>query len=69
MTDELHKPLIENDIARHASLLAERLRAGRPRRSPTFRQLYAEAQRRGIEGRSHMTKSELEEALAERSPS
>jgi hypothetical protein len=29
----------------------------------TYRQLYAEAQRRGVKGRSKMTKAELEKAL------
>lgn len=64
--DELNKPLIEHDLAREARTLAERLRARRPQRGATFRQLYAEAQRRGIPGRSHMSKEELEQALAER---
>jgi hypothetical protein len=30
---------------------------------PTYRQLYAEAKRRGIEGRSKMSKAELEKAV------
>ena len=30
----------------------------------TYRQLYAEAKHRGVEGRSHMRKAELERALA-----
>ena len=30
---------------------------------PTYRQLYAEAQRRGVKGRSKMTKAELERAV------
>jgi hypothetical protein len=30
----------------------------------TFRQLYAQAQRQGLQGRSRMTKAELERALA-----
>ena len=66
MDDDLHRPVIEDDTIRQASLLAERLRAQRPRRSPTFRQLYAEAKRQGIPGRSHMSKSELERVLQAR---
>jgi hypothetical protein len=31
---------------------------------PTYRQLYAEAKRRGIEGRSKMTKRQLERAVS-----
>lgn len=30
---------------------------------PTYRQLYAEAQRRGLKGRSRMTKAQLERAV------
>ncbi|RSS79478.1 plasmid stabilization protein, partial [Streptomyces sp. WAC06614] len=46
---------------------APRARArARPDRAdaPTYEQLYAEARRRNIHGRSEMTKSELKRALA-----
>ena len=36
----------------------------RKSQGPTFRQLYREAKRRGIPGRSHMSKEELEEILS-----
>ncbi|MGH6654027.1 MAG: plasmid stabilization protein [Actinocrinis sp.] len=39
------------------------LRSHRGSGGPTYRQLYAEAQRRGIEGRSKMNKAELEKAV------
>jgi hypothetical protein len=40
-------------------------RSGRPGpRGRTKQQLYAEAQRKGVKGRSSMTKQELEEALS-----
>jgi hypothetical protein len=42
------------------------LRSHRGSRGRTKEQLYAEARRRGIEGRSTMTKSELQRALGSR---
>jgi hypothetical protein len=43
------------------------LRSGRPgRRGPTRDQLYNEARRLGVDGRSTMTKAELERAVAGR---
>jgi hypothetical protein len=39
------------------------LRSGHGPGGPTYRQLYAEAQRRGVKGRSKMNKSELEKAV------
>ncbi|MEU0188072.1 plasmid stabilization protein [Streptomyces sp. NPDC006207] len=38
-------------------------RSGKGPQGPTRDQLYAEAKRRNIDGRSHMNKSELERAL------
>ena len=38
-------------------------RSGHGSGGPTYRQLYAEAQRRGVKGRSKMNKSELEKAV------
>jgi hypothetical protein len=40
------------------------LRSGSGSGGQTYRQLYAEAQRRGVEGRSTMNKAQLERALA-----
>lgn len=40
-----------------------RTRAATSDTGPTRRQLYAEAQRRGVQGRSRMTKAELSRAL------
>jgi hypothetical protein len=42
----------------------ERVDARRSK-GPTFRQLYREAKRLGIAGRSHMSKEELEQVIAE----
>lgn len=39
------------------------LRSHRGSGGPTYRQLYAEARRRGVEGRSKMNKSQLERAV------
>ncbi|MEU4098984.1 plasmid stabilization protein [Streptomyces sp. NPDC026673] len=39
------------------------LRSGKGSQGPTRDQLYAEAKRRNIDGRSHMNKAELERAL------
>lgn len=39
------------------------LRSHRGSGGPTYRQLYAEAKRRGVEGRSKMNKAELEKAV------
>lgn len=41
------------------------LRSGHGAQSPTYDQLYAEARRRGADGRSHTGKAELERALGE----
>ncbi|TVL92230.1 plasmid stabilization protein [Streptomyces sp. SAJ15] len=38
-------------------------RSGRGAQGPTYDQLYAEAQRRNVEGRSHMNKEQLKRAL------
>ncbi|WP_309060041.1 plasmid stabilization protein [Streptomyces sp.] len=38
-------------------------RSGKGSRGPTYDQLYEEAKRRGVEGRSHMNKSQLQRAL------
>lgn len=40
------------------------LRSHRGRGGRTYRQLYEEARRKGLEGRSYMTKSQLERALS-----
>lgn len=40
------------------------LRSHGGRRGRTYKQLYAEAKDRGIDGRSHMNKAQLERALA-----
>ena len=40
------------------------IRSHRGRGGRTYRQLYEEARRKGLEGRSYMTKSQLEQALA-----
>jgi hypothetical protein len=40
------------------------LRSHSGRRGRTYKQLYAEAKDRGIDGRSHMNKAQLERALA-----
>ncbi len=40
------------------------LRSHSSERGPTFKQLYAEARRRGIKGRSSMDKAQLRHALA-----
>ena len=39
------------------------LRSHRGSGGPTYRQLYAEAKRRGVQGRSKMNKTELERAV------
>ncbi|MFF3560926.1 plasmid stabilization protein [Streptomyces sp. NPDC002574] len=41
------------------------LRSGHGAQGPTYDQLYAEARRRNIDGRSHMNKAELERALGD----
>ncbi|GAB2712900.1 plasmid stabilization protein [Streptomyces bullii] len=38
-------------------------RSGQGSQGPTYDQLYEEAKRRGVQGRSHMNKSELQRAL------
>lgn len=38
-------------------------RSGKGPQGPTYDQLYAEAQRRNVEGRSHMNKADLKRAL------
>ncbi|QEU88820.1 hypothetical protein [Streptomyces viridosporus] len=38
-------------------------RSGKGSQGPTYDQLYEEAKRRGVEGRSHMNKSQLQRAL------
>ncbi|WFB08286.1 plasmid stabilization protein [Streptomyces sp. LX-29] len=40
-------------------------RSGKGAQGPTYDQLYAEAQRRNVEGRSHMNKAQLKRALGE----
>ena len=38
-------------------------RSGKGSQGPTYEQLYAEAKRRNVDGRSHMNKAELQRAL------
>ncbi|MEU6347451.1 plasmid stabilization protein [Streptomyces sp. NPDC046977] len=38
-------------------------RSGHGSQGPTYEQLYAEAKRRNVDGRSHMNKAELQRAL------
>ncbi|MFE2102542.1 MULTISPECIES: plasmid stabilization protein [unclassified Streptomyces] len=41
-------------------------RSGKGSQGPTYDQLYNEARQRGVEGRSHMNKAELQRALNDR---
>jgi len=43
------------------------LRSGKGAQGPTYDQLYAEAKRRGVKGRSDMNKSQLQRALGGKS--
>ncbi|MEU5123626.1 plasmid stabilization protein [Streptomyces asoensis] len=41
-------------------------RSGKGSQGPTYDQLYEEARRRGVKGRSHMNKSRLQQALGDK---